>query len=119
MVRPQVRAGTVLDFGWGTVRIEDETRTGPYEEGRTRIGRDREFSEIAPRIEHHDTVSREHAELGRGADGALWVRDVGSRNGTYVNTRRIESGHRTRIRIGDEIVFGTDLRARVEAGTWQ
>src|ERR1700688_3414905 len=33
---------------------------------------------------HDATVSRLHAELDPRADG-LWVRDLGSRNGTFVN----------------------------------
>lgn len=36
------------------------------------------------------TVSRIHAEL-TVRDGALWIRDLGSRNGTYVSGVRVES----------------------------
>jgi transcriptional regulator with GAF, ATPase, and Fis domain len=49
------------------------------------------------------TVSRLHAELEPRADGHLWVRDLGSRNGTFVedvlitHARLPESG---RIRLG-------------------
>ncbi len=54
-------------------------------------------------------VSREHARLRRDGN-ALEVRDLGSRNGTWVNGVRI-STHRARS--GDEIAFGT-LRYRLD-----
>jgi pSer/pThr/pTyr-binding forkhead associated (FHA) protein len=48
------------------------------------------------------TVSRNHALLVRRRDG-LYVDDLGSLNGTYVNRRRIESH---RLADGDEIQVG-------------
>ncbi|MDQ2653972.1 MAG: FHA domain-containing protein [Chloroflexota bacterium] len=54
-------------------------------------------------------VSREHARLRRDGN-VLEVRDLGSRNGTWVNGVRI-STHRARS--GDEIAFGT-LRYRLD-----
>ena len=48
------------------------------------------------------TVSRNHALLVRRPDG-LYIDDLGSLNGTYVNRRRIESH---RLEDGDEIQIG-------------
>jgi pSer/pThr/pTyr-binding forkhead associated (FHA) protein len=48
------------------------------------------------------TVSRNHALLVRRRDG-LYIDDLGSLNGTYVNRRRIES---QRLDDGDEIQVG-------------
>jgi pSer/pThr/pTyr-binding forkhead associated (FHA) protein len=48
------------------------------------------------------TVSRNHALLVRRRDG-LYIDDLGSLNGTYVNRRRIESH---RLSDGDEIQIG-------------
>lgn len=48
------------------------------------------------------TVSRNHALLVRRRDG-LYIDDLGSLNGTYVNRRRIESH---RLTDGDEIQIG-------------
>jgi pSer/pThr/pTyr-binding forkhead associated (FHA) protein len=48
------------------------------------------------------TVSRNHALLVRRRDG-LYVDDLGSLNGTYVNRRRIESHH---LQHGDELQVG-------------
>jgi hypothetical protein len=48
------------------------------------------------------TVSRNHALLVRRKDG-LYIDDLGSLNGTYVNRRRIESH---KLEDGDEIQIG-------------
>ncbi|WP_445114722.1 FHA domain-containing protein [Acinetobacter sp. WZC-1] len=47
-------------------------------------------------------ISRRHAVLLL-ADRALWVRDLGSSNGTYVNDLRIE--HETLLKDGDVLQF--------------
>ena len=48
------------------------------------------------------TVSRNHALLVRRRDG-LYIDDLGSLNGTYVNRRRIESH---KLQSGDELQVG-------------
>jgi len=48
------------------------------------------------------TVSRNHALIVRRRDG-LYIDDLGSLNGTYVNRRRIESH---RLQNGDELQVG-------------
>jgi len=48
------------------------------------------------------TVSRNHALIVRRRDG-LYIDDLGSLNGTYVNRRRIESHQ---LQDGDEIQIG-------------
>jgi hypothetical protein len=51
-----------------------------------------------------DNVSRKHARLF-GVNGSVWLRDLGSRNGTLVNGRAVV---RSRLRTGDRIaVAGT------------
>ena len=47
-------------------------------------------------------VSRRHAEL-RADDDAVEVRDLGSRNGTWVNGRRVSNA---RVTQGDLLAFG-------------
>ena len=52
-------------------------------------------------------VSRRHAEVRR-EEGAYWIVDLGSTNGTELNGRRIE---RERLSDGDRITLGsTDVR---------
>ncbi len=48
------------------------------------------------------TVSRRHAEIVR-RDGAWWVQDVGSLNGTYLNRERVEIAQ---LSSGDEVQIG-------------
>lgn len=62
-------------------------------------------SEDADLVLADDTVSRKHARIYE-ARGALWLRDLGSRNGTQVNGRSI-SHHR--LRPGDRITIGGSL----------
>src|SRR5687767_3216399 len=51
----------------------------------------------------HPMVSRKHAQLVREADGRLVLSDLGSRNGTVVNGRAIQ----TRVlEPGDQITLG-------------
>ncbi len=64
-----------------------------------RVGRD-------PRCQLHlvsERVSQRHAEIVQGLDGKLWLVDSGSRNGTFINTRRLEGQHL--IQEGDILHF--------------
>ena len=65
---------------------------------RTRIGRSPECEVFLDDV----TVSRNHALLVRRRDG-LYIDDLGSLNGTYVNRRRIESH---KLTDGDELQIG-------------
>ena len=54
----------------------------------------------------HRTVSRMHAELEPRDDG-LWVRDLGSKNGTYIDDVRVEAGRAPeggRLRFGSAVL---------------
>jgi DNA-binding winged helix-turn-helix (wHTH) protein len=52
------------------------------------------------------TVSRRHARIVVDAEGSL-IQDLGSKNGTYVNDRRV--GEPTPIVTGDQVRFGSLL----------
>jgi pSer/pThr/pTyr-binding forkhead associated (FHA) protein len=54
-------------------------------------------------------VSRWHCCLSE-VDGEVWVRDLGSTNGTWIGGRRVSSG---RVRRGDVLAIA-HLRYRVE-----
>lgn len=51
------------------------------------------------------SVSRRHAEL-RSAGGRLYIEDLGSTNGTFVNGRKLVQGHRHELREGDSLKLG-------------
>lgn len=58
------------------------------------------------------SVSGKHASITRIGD-ALWLEDLGSTNGTYVNGKRID---RSEIQAGDDIVIGkVHMRCRADA----
>jgi hypothetical protein len=65
---------------------------------RTTIGRSPECDIFLDDV----TVSRKHAVLVR-KEGAFFIEDQGSLNGTFLNRRRIESG---RLENGDELQIG-------------
>jgi pSer/pThr/pTyr-binding forkhead associated (FHA) protein len=72
--------------------------TFPIEGERVTIGRSPEANVFLDDV----TVSRNHALLVRRRDG-LYLDDLGSLNGTYVNRRRIESH---KLSHGDELQVG-------------
>jgi pSer/pThr/pTyr-binding forkhead associated (FHA) protein len=55
-------------------------------------------------------LSRRHFEVGPDSDGTVRVRDLGSRNGTYLNTLPAQN---TKVQSGDEIRAGVN-RFRIE-----
>jgi diguanylate cyclase (GGDEF)-like protein len=71
----------------------------PIREPDTLIGSDG----LAPVSLTDDTVSQSHARLTRESDG-VYLEDLGSRNGTLVNERRLEG--RRRLEDGDRLRFG-------------
>ncbi len=74
----------------------------PIKEGVARVWRDTDCEVFVS----HLSVSRRHADLHR-IGPILILRDVGSRNGTYVNGNRIQQA---RVDAGDEIRFA-EVRA--------
>lgn len=70
----------------------------------TRIGRRKDNDLVL----ESDTVSREHARIEREGNHHFVV-DVGSRNGVYLNGRRVESNQRCHLGHGDSLVLGDVL----------
>jgi len=69
-------------------------------------------------LDKHDPeakISRRHARIVSGADGAFSIEDLGSTNGTFVNRgRRLIPGVSNSLKDGDEIIVGkTFLRFNV------
>ena len=53
----------------------------------------------------HERASSEHAVL-LWRDGVWWVRDLGSRNGTWLDGKRLESGAEHALLVGARLHFG-------------
>ena len=89
------RSGAALVIRAGGGRAGESFTLG---DERTSIGRTPDAGVFLDDV----TVSRNHALLVRREDG-LYIDDLGSLNGTYVNRRRIESHA---LEDGDEIQIG-------------
>jgi len=68
--------------------------------GDKRIGRDAGKVDV---VLDHPAVSRVHAEV-RVRSGQVWLRDLGSSNGTFVNGERIHGRHQ--LKPGDKVDIG-------------
>lgn len=63
---------------------------------------------------YHNSISRRHAEITY-ANGQYVLRDLGSKNGTFVNDTRLEPGSTRILTMGDRLRFGKvsyDLKKR-------
>ena len=96
-LRLKVSAGNAAGT---TVEVEDELEIGRAAEGVGRLAEDVE-------------ISRRHARIAQSGSGYT-VEDLGSRNGTFLNGRRIEKAEM--LGVGDEIQVGnTTLIVQVGA----
>src|SRR5215467_7343994 len=57
-------------------------------------------------------VSRRHARLFVTPEGRVWVEDLGSTNGTFLNGERVE---RAPVNLGDQVRVGTTTLELVAA----
>lgn len=60
------------------------------------------------RIEGNDAISRTHARLFVGDDGAYVLRDLGSVNHTYVDGVRLEAGDEAELRDGAVVTLADE-----------
>ena len=75
-----------------------------------RVGRHLDLDVVVP--DEADSVSRLHAEVELIPDGTVEVRDLDSRNGTFLDSERVI---RARVREGGRIQLGVDVKLRL---TW-
>jgi len=90
------RVRAVLDWPWG-----EKSELAEH----LNIGREFGFSPYARELTPYTHVSRKHAELLVYGDG-VWIRDLGSRNGTYVNNDEVPKGQAYLIDSDSIIRFG-------------
>ena len=90
-----IEEGPMLVIRLGGGRSGDQFMLGPEN---TSVGRAPTSDVFLDDV----TVSREHAVLERKPDG-IYLQDLGSLNGTYVNRQRVDS---TRLADGDELQIG-------------
>ena len=63
------------------------------------------------RLDHDEFASSHHARISP-ADNGLWIEDLGSTNGTFVNEARVTTARQ--LRAGDLVKVG-ETELRVEA----
>ncbi|XP_039283995.1 helicase SEN1 isoform X2 [Nilaparvata lugens] len=80
----------------------------PYFElyvGKTIVGRDPRCCQITL---DNSFISRRHAEISVEEDGSAYVRDLGSSNGTYINSAALDPKDYFVLEDGDILSFGVD-----------
>ena len=86
----------VVEWPWGfTMDLTD----------RLKIGRDHHFCLFASELQPYLHVSRKHAEMTPCPEG-VWVRDLKSRNGTFVNDEELPKGQAYLVDSDATIRFG-------------
>ena len=94
---------------------ENRTTLGVTVQERLIVGRENSSRGFIPDIDLsgfdavENGVSREHAAIVY-LEGALFIEDLDSTNGTRINGYELKTGRRYRLRDGDELEFGR-LRA--------
>lgn len=84
------------------VYVKDQILIGRMVEGDTRNHVD---IDLSPQGAYQSGVSRRHAVIRR-RDGALYVEDLNSTNGTRINGANLTAERDYRLRDGDEVEFG-------------
>ena len=80
---------------------------GPAQGSNIEIGQELQIGRSAGaegRLGDDPEISRQHARISRDAQGQLVVEDLGSTNGTYVNTKRVSNP--LPVKRGDQIKIG-------------
>ena len=92
--------------GAPTVRLVREGTGEEFAASGQRIvlGRDPEAAQILIRTDEERHVSGRHAEIAFFADGRAVIRDLGSRNGTWLNDIRLKA--EAPLEVGDKLVLG-------------
>ncbi|WP_329174013.1 FHA domain-containing protein [Streptomyces sp. NBC_01477] len=78
-----------------------------------RLGRDPQLCPAVTFLADRDNLSRIHAKVGADADGAAWITDEGSTNGTYVRGYRLAANDTAPLRPGDTFRLAADVNVSV------
>jgi len=93
----------------------EPSRSYPLDLDENLVGRRNARGNIHPEIPINDpSVSSRHLKICRRRDGALYMVDVGSSNGTKLNGAAVEAGVETPLRPGDAIAVGAWTRILIE-----
>lgn len=114
--RPQGQESAVLHLVPMNGTFERKTITVPFYPDVLRIGRQTNNKTIpTPLNGYFDSkvLSRQHAEVWADRNGKIWIRDVKSSNGTFVNGARLSQENRDsephELREQDMLELGIDI----------
>lgn len=78
-----------------------------------RLGRDPQLCPAVTFLAARDNLSRIHARIDVEPDGAAWITDEGSTNGTYVRGYRLSPHQTAALRPGDDFRLAADVNVSV------
>ncbi|KAI0402452.1 hypothetical protein F4802DRAFT_369524 [Xylaria palmicola] len=96
--------------------FERKTISVPFSPDTLRIGRQTNAKTVPTQINgffDSKVLSRQHAEIWADRQGKIWIRDVKSSNGTFVNGARLSPENREsdphELQTGDHLELGIDI----------
>lgn len=84
-----------------------------HEKARCVVGRQDDVCDL---VLEHPSISRAHAVMQHGADGRVWMCDLGSTHGTKINKRKLAGMSFEQMRPGDVMKFGESTRLFIVHG---
>lgn len=78
------------------------------------LGRDPEQSPLAERLNAYPAISRRHARVWVAADGQVWVEDLDSMNGTFIDNEPLISGQPRSLQLGATLRLASALRLQLQ-----
>jgi len=101
--------------------FEQKTITVPFHPDVLRLGRqvnDKTFPTSENGYFDSKVLSRQHAEIWADRESKIWIRDVKSTNGTFVNGQRLSEEHEDsdpyQLREQDILELGIDVVGKTE-----
>ncbi len=96
--------------------FERKTISVPYQPDTLRIGRQTNMKTVPTPINGYfdsKVLSRQHAEIWADRQGKIWIRDIKSSNGTFVNGTRLSAENREsephELQTSDHLELGIDI----------
>ncbi|RYP40578.1 hypothetical protein DL767_001578 [Monosporascus sp. MG133] len=96
--------------------FERKTISVPFSPDTLRIGRQTNVKTVPTPVNGYfdsKVLSRQHAEIWADRQGKIWIRDVKSSNGTFVNGTRLSQENREsephELQTGDHLELGIDI----------
>ena len=77
------------------------------------VGRNTDVCDL---LMEHPSISRQHAVIQHRDEGQVYIFELGSTHGTYVNKRQVRPSQHQQLQVGDVIRFGQSTRLHILQG---